>query len=217
VLDPDTQWHHLLVLTAFATTWTVPASAFLAVAGARARGAGEVSRALTRVAVVIAAAAIVLFVPTLSNADDGAPARYLSTLLVPLALLAGPGWIAASEAAARLGTIAPRLLAGLGLALALGSLGAVIDARLPALWIRDGLYRAVADQGIRDAVVVVRAQYPTRYLRNGPFFDRDVLYAMPDRADAGTLARWFPGRSIYEADEGGSGRPWELRRLDATR
>ena len=52
-------------------------------------------------------------------------------------------------------------------------------------------------------MVVVRAEYPTRYARNGPFFDGRALYvSAPETMEAADVARLFPGRTVWEAHEG---------------
>ena len=83
------------------------------------------------------------------------------------------------------------------------------NAQTPALW--DAL-REIADS-IPDhvRVVVVRAEYPTRYARNGPFFDRPVLYvSAPATTSLDAAAEAFPGRPLYEAHEG---KQWTIARV----
>jgi hypothetical protein len=83
-----------------------------------------------------------------------------------------------------------------------------LAVRLPQTQRREGLERAVAAQGIRDGVVVVRAEYPTRYARNGPFFERPVLYvSAPATMNLADVAAAFPGRPVYQAREG---TPWTV-------
>jgi hypothetical protein len=88
--------------------------------------------------------------------------------------------------------------------------GSFLGRRLPEVWMRGGLYDQVAAEGISDGVVVVRAEWPTRYARNGPFYDRPVLYLSPP-ADmtAEQIAALYPGRPVYEATEG---RRWKIVR-----
>ena len=79
------------------------------------------------------------------------------------------------------------------------------------MWEREGLTRSVDQAGIRDAVVVVRAQHPSRYARNGGLFDRSVLYlSAPATTSGETVAAAFPERAIWEAHEGD---PWTLTRV----
>jgi hypothetical protein len=70
------------------------------------------------------------------------------------------------------------------------------------------LAREVSARGLHDAVVVVHAQFPSRYTRNGPTFDSPVLYVRSGVASDAEIATWFPGRTVYEATEG---RPWSIR------
>ena len=82
-------------------------------------------------------------------------------------------------------------------------MGALVMQRLPLQLEREGLYRAVDRQGIAAGVVVVRAKYPTRYARNGPFFDSPVLYlSAPPDMSVDRIAEMFEGRPVYEATEG---------------
>jgi hypothetical protein len=148
-----------------------------------------------------------------ADPDDGARPRYLSTLLIPLAFLAGAGWSAARDT---LGALTTRRFAtvvgGVAVALAVLQLGALCDARLPSQHQREGLYAAIEQNGVRDGVVVVRAQYPTRYARNGPFFDRPVLYlSAPAAMSLAKVQSTFPGRAIYQAVEGAS---WKVSRFE---
>jgi hypothetical protein len=58
---------------------------------------------------------------------------------------------------------------------------------------------------------VVRAEYPTRYARNGAFFDRPVLYVSPPATTSvDEVAAAFPGRALYEAREG---KAWTVERV----
>jgi len=74
--------------------------------------------------------------------------------------------------------------------------------------VREGLFDEVEARGLHDAVVVVHAEYPTRYTRNGSTFDGSVLYVRSGIATDAEIASWFPGRTIYEATEG---RTWSIR------
>jgi len=210
LVDGEQTWHHLDILRAFLVDWTVPGSALLAALGwvalrdePRAQGARRFSAAL------IVLFGVSLFV-TIGGTDDGARPRYLTIPLLPLALLAAPGWRAAAELLGqRLGRVALRVLGATVWGLTVIQLGAILVERTPQLWVREGLEQAVAASGIREGVVVVRAEYPTRYARNGPFFDRPVLYVSP-AATTGVeaIAAAFPGRTVYEAREG---KKWTVK------
>jgi hypothetical protein len=217
-VDGEQLWHHLDILRAFVIDWTVPGTALLALLGWAAlrsdREIPSVMRAILlarrfAVAIVLIFAAS-LFV-TIGGTDDGARPRYLSTTLIPLALLGAPGWRAAADLLAqRIGLGARRGVAIAVWVLPIIQLGAFLVDRTPALWVREGLEQVVARAGI-TGVVVVRAQYPTRYARNGPFFDRRVLYVSASGAtSADEVAAAFPGRPVYEAREG---LPWTIDRV----
>jgi hypothetical protein len=114
---------------------------------------------------------------------------------------------------ARFGRRARAIAVTIAVVFALGQLAAILVARLPAQWQREGLYQVVAAAELRDAVVIVRAQYPSRYARNGPFFDGHALYlSAPPDVDASTIHAAYPGRAIWEAHEAGGGTPWTLVR-----
>ena len=204
LVDGEQLWHHLDILRAFLLDWTVPGTALLAALGwASLRDDPRIrpARRLATTSIVLFAATLFI---TVGGTDDGARPRYLSITLLPLALLAGPGWRAARDLLEpRLGRIAWRVVAWTVWLLPVIQLGAFLVDRTPQLWVREGLEKAVAAAGIHDGVVVIRAQYPTRYARNGPFFDRPVLYvSAPAGATIDELVAAFPGRTLYEAREG---------------
>ncbi len=212
LVDGEQVWHHLDILRAFVVDWTVPGAALLALLGWYAlrdepRAAG--ARRLSAWLVVLFAGSLWV---TVGGTDDGARPRYLSTALLALALLGAAGWGAASELlASRVGPRALRALAVVVWALPVVQLGAFLYDRTPQIWVREGLFEAVRAAGIAEGVVVVRAQYPTRYARNGPFFDRPVLYlSAPARTGLDEVAAAFPGRPLYEAHEG---HPWRVERV----
>ena len=102
-------------------------------------------------------------------------------------------------------------MVALALIFAPAQLAAFLIGHVPAVWKREGLDRSVAQAGLRDAVVVVRAQHPSRYARNGGLFDHSVLYlSAPATTSGETVAAAFPGRAIWEAHEGD---PWTLTRV----
>jgi len=207
VFDLELQWHHLDLVRDFLVSWSVPGAVGLAIVGVPAapRDVSRVRDAL----VVLAVLTIASLVPVHTAPDDGARSRYLTSLVVPLALFAGAGWVAVEGALASRGSRAWSNGAGLVL-VALGGLSfaSFLDARLPLQWVREGLAREVSARGLHDAVVVVHAQFPSRYTRNGPTFDSPVLYVRSGVASDAEIATWFPGRTVYEATEG---RPWSIR------
>jgi hypothetical protein len=150
---------------------------------------------------------------TIGGVDDGARPRYLSTALLPLAWLAASGWRGAADfLGARLGARACRAVAVVVIVvLPLLQLIAFVAQRTPDILVREGLERAVAAAGLADAIVIVRAAYPTRYARNGAFFDRPVLYvSAPATIGVDEVAAAFPGRPVFEAREG---QGWALARV----
>jgi hypothetical protein len=212
LVDGEQLWHHLDILRAFLVDWTVPGTALLALLGwAALQSDPEVATARRVSVALLALFAASLFV-TIGGTDDGARPRYLSTTLVPLALFAAPGWRAAADLLAlRVGKRALRIVAGVVCVVPVIQLGAFLVDRTPSLWIREGLEQAVAAEGISGGIVVVRAEYPTRYARNGPFFDRPVLYvSAPATTSADEVGAAFPGRPVYEAHEG---KRWTVTRV----
>jgi hypothetical protein len=212
LVDGEQAWHHFDIVRAFLVDWTVPGTALLAALGWVALGEEPRTHPARRFAsVLVLLFAASLFV-TIGGTDDGARPRYLSTAMIPLALLAAPGWrVAARLLGQRLGPLALRVVAGVVWGLPVIQLGAFLVERTPQLWVREGLQKAVAADGIGEGVVLVRAEYPTRYARNGPFFDRPVLYASPPTTTSiDEVALAFPGRPLYEAHEG---KAWTVERV----
>jgi len=212
LVDPDELVHHALTFAGALVEWSVPGAALAALVGASVawRRPADPGRAVIAVATAAAVTSIGAMMLTITGADDGLPSRYLSVLTLPIALFAGPGWIFVADAwRAAAGRVWPAAASLLVVVLAGLELAAFLEGHLPQVWEREGLFRAVADQRLENAVVVVKARFPTRYLRNGPSFDGPVLYVRGDR-EVEDLGASFPGRSVYEAVEG---RPWILRRV----
>lgn len=215
-VDPPQIWHHLDILRSFLVDWTVPGTALLALLGwASLRDDARVAGARRLAVVVVAIFALTLWV-TIGDTDDGARPRYLTTTLLGLAWLAAPGWRRACEiAASSVGRRAARVVGIVLWVLPVVQLGAFAVERIPQIWVREGLTEGVAREGIERGVVVIRAKYPTRYARNGPFFDRPVLYvSAPSTTSADEVAAAFPGRDVYEAHEAplGARDGWHIGR-----
>ncbi len=219
LVDPEQLWHHLDVARAFLLDWTVPGTCLAALLGAFALR-GDPQRARLRAFVLTWIALVggsLLF--TYAGYDDGARPRYLSAALLPMALLAGPGWrVGFSALAERVGPRWARAVAVVIAVLPPVQLGSFLVARTPEIWLREGLSKAVEARPIRDGVVIVRATYPTRYTRNGPFFDRPVLYvSAPAPGDVAGVAAAFPGKPIYEARQPlcgtRAGLPWTIQQV----
>jgi 4-amino-4-deoxy-L-arabinose transferase-like glycosyltransferase len=216
-VDPPQIWHHLDILRSFLVDWTVPATALLSLLGwAALRDDARVAGARKIAVGVVAIFAVTLWV-TIGDTDDGARPRYLTTTLLGLAWLAAPGWRRACEfAVSSVGRRAARVVGVVLWALPVVQLGAFVVERTPQIWVREGLAEGVARAGVDRGVVVVRAKYPTRYARNGPFFDRPVLYvSAPPTASAEEVAAAFPGRDVYEAHEAplGTQDGWQIDRV----
>ncbi len=213
LVDPKQLANHLDVLRAFVMEWTLPGSVLLAVVGARAMGPDHAERKMRDLAVAIAVITLGMLLVAIADPDDGARPRYLSTTLLPVALLAGPGWDASMTALR--GVLAERLTrAVVVFSLLAGpvAVGAFLGRRLPDLWVRSGLYEQAEMQHLERGIVVVRAEWPTRYARNGPFFDRPVLYlSAPANVAVADVAALYPGVPVYEATEG---RRWTILRRD---
>lgn len=197
------------MLRAFAMEWTIPGTVLLAVVGARVVGPDHPGRKMRDFVVALAVVTLGMLLVAIADPDDGARPRYLSTTLLPVALLAGPGWDASMVALRTLlGDRLTRAAVVFSLLAAPVAVGAFLGRRLPDLWIRSGLYEQVERQHVERGVVVVRAQWPTRYARNGPFFDRPVLYiSAPASMTVADVAALYPGMPVYEATEG---RQWTV-------
>jgi hypothetical protein len=210
LVDGEQLWHHLDILRAFVVDWTVPGTALLALLGwAALRNEARATPARRLAVTLVALFGGSLFV-TIGGTDDGARPRYLSIALVPLAWLGARGWTSAKELLSKpLPRAAVRTLGAVIAVLPVIQLGAFLVERTPLLWQREGLQNAVEAQHV-EGVVVVRAEYPTRYARNGPFFDGRALYvSAPPTMTPAEVSAAFPGRPIYEAHEG---KQWTLVR-----
>jgi hypothetical protein len=141
--------------------------------------------------------------PTIADPDDGARPRYLSITLIPIAVLTGAGFAPACAAiAARFGRRVKTILVVAAVVFGLAQMGSFLTDRLPRLWNREGLYAEVWARRLTDAVVIVRADHPSRFARNGPWFDGVLYLSAPPEVTAATIAAAYPGRPIWEAHEG---------------
>jgi 4-amino-4-deoxy-L-arabinose transferase-like glycosyltransferase len=211
LLDPVEAFLRLDVCRAFAIEWTLAGTVLLAVFGAYAVGRDHPARAMRNFAAALVAVFLVTFMAMGADPDDGARPRFLSTLLLPVGFLAGPGWLALREVLRdKLGKRTTIVVAAIAVLFAPAQVASYLMQRLPLQWEREGLYDAVAREHVSEGVVVIRARYPTRYARNGMFFDRPVLYlSAPRTMTVAEVAQIFPGRAIYEATEGA---PWTIDR-----
>lgn len=210
IVNPLQQWFHLDICTSFVSPWTMPGVALVAVFGAAAIRDDARTQPMRRVAIAIALIALAAIIPTIgSGGDDGPRPRYLTTTLVAVALLAGPGWPAVRDAmASRIGARAARVVGAIAVVMGYVLVGSLVIDRTILVMARDGLYETVRNEGIERGVVIVRAQWPTRFARNGPFFDRPVLYlSAPADMSVDAIAALYPDRPLYEAFEG---TPWKI-------
>jgi Dolichyl-phosphate-mannose-protein mannosyltransferase len=204
IVSPLHQWFHLEICTAFVSPWTMPGAVLAAVFGAVAIAPGHRARPMRNVALAIPLVTLVALVPMSAEGDDGPRPRYLTTSLLTLAILAGAGWPSAFDALQKaLGRRVARALGAIAVVMGFVLVGSLVVDRVFKVMARDGLYEALRASGIDEGVVVVRAQWPTRYARNGPFFDRPLLFlSAPADMSADSIAEKFPSRPIYEATEG---------------
>jgi hypothetical protein len=212
-LSGEEQFYHLDVFRSFLLDGALAGSALVALFGAYAIGREHPARRLRNVLLAVLGLLAFVLLWVIADPDDGVRSRYLSTALLSVAFLAAAGWESAHGLlAARLGGRGATVLALVLVALAPIQVGSYLVGRLPLQWVREGLYDAVAKAKIEDGIVVVRAEHPTRYTRNGPFFDRPVLYVAPRKTTSvADVAAHFPGRPIYEAFEG---REWTIKRWE---
>ena len=201
-------WNHLDIYRALVVDWTIPGCAVVALVGALALK----GHPLRKLSLALIAVFAVVLLAMISDPDDGARPRYLSIVLIPLAFLTAAGFQPTCEAlAARLGRPIQRALVAIAVVFALAQTGSILQDQIPKLWLREGLYQAVAAAHVHDAVVLVRARYPSRYARNGPWFDGDALYlSVPPDETPDQVAAAFPGKAVWEAHEG---VPWRLVRV----
>lgn len=205
------QWNHLDIYRALVVDWTVPFTALVALVGAWAIGRDHPIRSMRTFAVTLIAVFACALLPTIADPDDGARPRYLSITLIPLALLAAAGFAPASAmVAARFGRRVRTILVVAMVAFALAQVASFLQDRIPKVWKREGLYQAAAALHLRDAVVVVRAKYPSRFARNGPWFEGVLYLSAPPDTPLAQIQRAYPGRQIWEAHEG---EPWTLSRV----
>ena len=210
LVSPVQVWNHLDVFRAMTIDWTVPGTVVLVVWGALAIDREHPARAMRTFAVALIATYMFALLAVVADPDDGARPRYLSITLIPIALLGAAGFRPAFAAlASRLGRRIAALASMVAVLFALAQLGSFLQTHVPKVWRRAGLYKATAALE-RGAVVVVRAQYPSRYARNDPFFDGVEYLSLPADVSVQAVRAAFPARPIWEAQEG---EPWRLSRV----
>ena len=210
LISPIQWWNHIDQFGQMCLQWTVPGTVIAALFGVYAIDKDHPARKMRTFALallVVFCGALMLMV---SNPDDGPHPRYLSPPLIPLALLAAAGFDPLCKAIAdRFGRAAKVIFVTCAVVFGLAQFGSFLQDRIPKVWKREGLYQAAHDLPY-GAVVIVRAQYPSRYARNGPFFEGVLYLSAPATTTAIEVAAAYPDRPIYEAREG---VPWTIERV----
>jgi hypothetical protein len=210
LISPIQWWNHIDQFGQICLQWTLPGTVIAALFGAYAIDKDHPARKMRTFSlalVVVFCGALMLMV---SNPDDGPHPRYLSPLLIPLALLTAAGFDPLCKAiAGRFGRRAQLLFVTCAVVFGLAQFGSFLQDRIPKVWKREGLYQAAHDLPY-GAVVIVRAQYPSRFARNGPWFDGVLYLSAPATTTAIDVAAAYPDRPIYEAHEG---VPWTIERM----
>ena len=216
LISPYEIFNHLAELQTFFFEWTVPGAALLACLGwvalRREQAAGEPRTApLQRffgLMMILFLAGLVL---TFNEPDDSPRARYLSLVLLPVSFFAAAGWdIAAAFVRRHLGRWPSRLVAVAVWLAPLFLIATYLEHRIPEVKVHTGLGEELAREDIRSGVVILRAEWPTRYARNGMFFDRlPLLLSVPAKVPASEVAARFPGQAVYEAFEPHGANPWK--------
>ena len=209
--NPVQLWNHIDVYRAFLVDWTVPGTALVALVGAFSVGRDSPARPMLKFSLALMATYALALLVTIADVDDGPRARYLSCTLIPFAFVTAAGFGPTCTALAeRFGPRIRTFVMVTALVFGPTQLAAFLVVRVPLVWRREGPFKLVERASLRNAVVVVRANNPSRYARNGGLFDRSVLYlSAPATTSAATVASAFPGREIWEAHEG---EPWTLSR-----
>ncbi|MEO6772344.1 MAG: glycosyltransferase family 39 protein [Kofleriaceae bacterium] len=210
LISPIQWWNHIDQFGQMCLQWTLPGTVIAALFGGSAIAPEHPARKMRTFALsllVVFCGALMFMV---SNPDDGPHPRYLSPLLIPLALLAAAGFEPLCKAIARrFGRRMQIIFVSCAVVFGLAQFGSFLQDRIPKVWKREGLYRAAHDLPY-GAVVIVRAQYPSRYARNGPWFDGVLYLSAPATTTAIEVAAAYPDRPIYEAREG---VPWTIERV----
>jgi len=216
VVSPLEIFHHLAELETFFFQWTVPGAALLACIGwvvlRREQGAGDGrTAALQRFFALMMLLFLAGLLLTFNEPDDSPRPRYLTLVLLPVSFLAAAGWsTAAAFLRAQLGRRVPWLVGAAMWIAPCFLIASYLEKRVPEVAVQTGLGEELAREGIRSGVVILRAEWPTRYARNGMFFDRSpLLLSVPPKVPAAEVAARFPGQAVYEAFEPHGSNPWK--------
>ena len=215
-ISPYEIFNHLAELETFFFEWTVPGAVLLACLGwvalRREQAAGDKrAQPLQRLFGVMMVLFLVGLVLTFNEPDDSPRPRYLSLVLLPASFFAAAGWgVAAAFVRQSLGRWASRLVAVAVWIAPLFLIATYLEHRIPEIRVHTGLGEELARQGIHSGVVILRAEWPTRYARNGMFFDRSpLLLSVPATVPASEVVARFPGQPVYEAFEPHGANPWK--------
>ncbi len=201
--------NHLDILKTMMFGSTVLAAPLFALVGARPTN--ETKLDLIRAFCV---ALIVLFVLallfTLAEPDDGPRARYLTITLLPLSVLGAAGlqraWTALRT---KLAIALASVVAVLAIAYALNATATSMKYHAFEIWFRTGPAR-LGEKLPANAVVIIRATFPTRYARNGAFFDGVLYLSVPSTVSDDEVRAAYPDRPIWSLLES---QRWRYRRV----
>jgi hypothetical protein len=210
LVSAEQWWNHIDIFGQFCLQWTIPGTVIAALFGAQRIDRDSPARQMRNFSLALLAVFAIALLPAISLPDDGPHPRYLSVPLIPLVLLAAAGYAPLCSAiVARFGPRVRTIIFTAAMLFGLAQLGSYIQDRVPKMWKREGLYEIT--RGLpSNALVIVRAQYPTRYARNGAFFDGLLYLSPPPAVTPVDIAAAYPDRPIWEAHEG---VPWTLVRV----
>jgi hypothetical protein len=145
------------------------------------------------------------------EADDGPRPRYLTMELLPLSFFAAAGWSATCDLVReRTGRWMTRVVGAAMWLAPIFLVATYMEHRVPEEVVLAGLQETLNKAQITSGVVLVRAEWPTRYARNGMFFDRRPLLLSVSRdVTPSDVAARFPGEPVYEAFEPHGSNPWK--------
>lgn len=197
------QNNHLAILKETFVGATVLGAPFLAIVGAR-RSENAVENSIRTFSVALIVIFVLALLFTAAGVDDGPRARYMTITLLPLSVLGASGLKAAWTAVSpRIAAAVTALAAVVCLWFTARSAREYLEGHDYAIRQRSGLYTSVAKANLpSNAVVMVRSRFPTRYARNGPFFDGILYLALPSDVSLEEVRAAFPGRPLFLAQEG---------------
>ena len=210
LISPIQLWNHIDIFGQMCLQWTVPGTVIAALFGVSAIGTKHPAHKMRTFSISIIVVFCVALMVMISNPDDGPHPRYLTPTLIPLALLAAAGFQPLCQAiASKFGRRIQIIFVTCAVLFGLAQFGSDLQDRIPKVWKREGIYQAAAGLPY-GAVVIVRAQYPSRFARNGPFFTGVLYLSVGPDVTAVDVGAAYPDRPIYEAHEG---VPWTIVRV----